>query len=137
MRGSFDTTFKRICRRCVFLQDLRRRSMTPTLRFHFSCTIQIKSNLIIWATKLIDLKMWPTIELHNFSRSISSILIVSTSDAVYKIWISNMKTSHKFFNDKLISNKKIVNYKVSLHFKTYNFYFGGFSSRGNLKKFKF
>jgi hypothetical protein len=30
MSGSFGTTFKRICRRCVFWQDLRRRSMTPT-----------------------------------------------------------------------------------------------------------
>jgi hypothetical protein len=55
-------------------------------------------------------------------------MIVSTSEAVYKIWISNLKTSYEFFYDKMISNKKIVNYKVSLHFKAYNFYFGGFSS---------
>jgi hypothetical protein len=40
-----------------------------------------------------------------------------------------LKTSHEIFNDKMISNQKIVNYKVSLHFKTYNFYFGGFSIR--------
>jgi hypothetical protein len=33
-----------------------------------------------------------------------------------------------FFNDKMISNKKVDNYKVSLNFKTYNFYFGGFPS---------
>jgi hypothetical protein len=65
--------------------------------------------------------MWSTIKLHNFSRYTSSILIVSTSEAVYKIWISNLKTLHEFFNDKMISNQKIVNYKVSLHFKTYNF----------------
>jgi hypothetical protein len=77
--------------------------------------------------------MWLTIKLHNFSRSTSSILIVSTSEAVYKFWISNLKTSHDFFNDKMILNQKIVNYKVSLHFKTYNFYFGGFSIRGSLK----
>jgi hypothetical protein len=31
MSGSFGTMFKRICRRCVFLQDLQRRSMAPTL----------------------------------------------------------------------------------------------------------
>jgi hypothetical protein len=30
MSGSFGTAFKRICRRCLFLQDLRRRSMAPT-----------------------------------------------------------------------------------------------------------
>jgi hypothetical protein len=33
----------------------------------------------------------------------------------------------------MISNQKIVNYKVSLHFKTYNFYIGVFSIRGSLK----
>jgi hypothetical protein len=33
----------------------------------------------------------------------------------------------------MISNKKIVNYKVLLHFKTYNFYFFGFSIRGSLE----
>jgi hypothetical protein len=30
MSGSFGTTYKQICRRCFFLQDLRRRSMVPT-----------------------------------------------------------------------------------------------------------
>jgi hypothetical protein len=33
----------------------------------------------------------------------------------------------------MISNQKIVKYKVSLYFKTYNFYFGGFSIRDSLK----
>ena len=59
------------------------------------------------------LKMWPTIKLHNFLISTNSILIVSTSEIVYKIWILNLKTSHEFFNDKMISNKKFDNYKVS------------------------
>jgi hypothetical protein len=78
-----------------------------------------------------------TIKLHNFLRSTSFILIVSTSETVYKIWILNLKTSHEFFNDKMISNQKIVNYKVLLHFKTYNFYFGGFSIRDSLKNSNF
>jgi hypothetical protein len=43
------------------------------------------------------LKMWPIIKLHNFLISTNSILIVSTSEAVYKIWILNLKTSHEFF----------------------------------------
>jgi hypothetical protein len=81
--------------------------------------------------------MWPTIKLHNFLRSTSYILIVSTSEAANKIWILDLKTSHDFFNDKMISNKKIVNYKVSLHFKTYNFYFGVFSIRCSLKNSNF
>lgn len=63
--------------------------------------------------------MLSTIKLHNFSISTSSILIVSTSKVVYKIWISNLKTSQEFIYDKMISNQ-IVNYKISLHFKTYN-----------------
>jgi hypothetical protein len=37
----------------------------------------------------------------------------------------------------MISNQKVVNYKVSLRFKTYNFYFGGFSIRGSLKNSNF
>jgi hypothetical protein len=77
--------------------------------------------------------MWPTIKLHNFLRSTSFILIVSTSETIYKIWILNLKTSHGFFNDKMISNQKVVDYKVSLHFKTYNFYFGGFSIQDSFK----
>jgi hypothetical protein len=81
--------------------------------------------------------MWSTVKLHNFLRSISSILIVFTYEAVYKIWISNLKTSYEFFNNKIISNQKIVNYKVLLHFKTYNFYFGGFSIQGSLKNSNF
>jgi hypothetical protein len=77
--------------------------------------------------------MWPTIKLHNFLRSTSFILIVSTFETVYKIWILNLETSHEFFNDKMISNQKVVNYKVSLYFNTYNFYFGSFSIRDSLK----
>ena len=81
--------------------------------------------------------MWPTIKLHDFLRSTRFILIVSTSETVYKIWILKLKISHEIFNDKIISNQKIVNYKVSLHFKTYNFYFGGFSIRDSLKNSNF
>jgi hypothetical protein len=33
----------------------------------------------------------------------------------------------------MISNQKVVDYKVSLHFKTYNFYFGGFSIQDSFK----
>jgi hypothetical protein len=31
MSGSFGITYKQICRRCFFLQDLRRRSVVPTV----------------------------------------------------------------------------------------------------------
>jgi hypothetical protein len=33
----------------------------------------------------------------------------------------------------MILNQKVINYKVSLHFKTYNFYFSGFFIRDSLK----
>src|SRR5690349_14710212 len=33
MSGSFGTTYKQICRKCFFLQDLRRRSMVPTYTY--------------------------------------------------------------------------------------------------------
>ena len=33
MDDSFNTAFERICRRCFFLQDLRRRSIPPTVCF--------------------------------------------------------------------------------------------------------
>jgi len=33
----------------------------------------------------------------------------------------------------MISNEKIINYKVSYLFKIYNFYFDGFFKRGHLK----
>jgi hypothetical protein len=55
--------------------------------------------------------MWSTIKLHNFLRFASSILIVSTSEVVYKIWISNLKSHTKFsmirwFQIKKLSIKK-------------------------------
>jgi hypothetical protein len=74
------------------------------------------------------LKIWSTIKLHNFSRSTSSILIVSTSEAVYKIWISNLKTSHEFFNDKMISNKKLYITKFRYISRPTNFIFMVFPS---------
>jgi hypothetical protein len=51
-----------------------------------------------------------TIELRNFSRYTTSSLIVSTSKVVYKICISNLKISHEFFYDEMISNQK--NYQL-------------------------
>jgi hypothetical protein len=44
---------------------------------------------------------------YNVSRSTSSLMIVSISETVYKIWISNLKTSYEFFYDKMISNQKL------------------------------
>ena len=83
--------------------------------------------------KWIHLKMWPTKKLHNFLRSTTSILIVSTFEVEYKIWILNLKTSHEYFYGEMISNQKNCQLKVLLHFKTYNFYFCSFSIQGSLK----
>jgi hypothetical protein len=57
--------------------------------------------------------MLAVVKLHNFSRYTTLVLIGSSSDVIYKIWISNLKTSNVFFYDKMILNQKVVNYKVS------------------------
>jgi hypothetical protein len=56
--------------------------------------------------------MLPTIKLHNFSRFTTFILIVSTSEAVYKIIFSNLETSNEFFYDKMILNQNLSTTKL-------------------------
>ena len=68
-----------------------------------------------------------TIKFYNFSRSTTFILVVSPSEVTYKIWISNLRNSNVVFYDKMISNEKVVNYKVLELIEIYNFYFGHFS----------
>jgi hypothetical protein len=57
--------------------------------------------------------MLSTTKLYNFLRSTTFILIISSPEVVYKNLISNLKTSNEFFYGKMISNQKVVNYKVS------------------------
>jgi hypothetical protein len=64
-----------------------------------------------------------TTKFHNFWRSTTFILVVSPSEVVYKIWISHLRNSNVVNVDKMISNEKVVNYKVSKLIKIYNFYF--------------
>ena len=52
-------------------------------------------------------------KVYNFSTSTTFILVVSPSDVTYKIWISNLRNSNIVFNDKMILNEKVINYKVS------------------------
>ena len=56
-----------------------------------------------------------------------------------KIQISNLTNSNVVFHDKMISNEKVVNYKVLELIEIYNFYFGHFSIELclNNSKFKF
>ena len=54
-----------------------------------------------------------TTKFYNFLRSTTFILVVPSSEVIYKIWISNMRNSNVVFDDKMISNEKIINYKVS------------------------
>ena len=69
--------------------------------------------LIIWGPKLIQMKKLSTTKFYDFLRSTTFILIVSPSEVTYKIWISNLKNSNVVLHDKMISNKKVINYKVS------------------------
>jgi hypothetical protein len=57
--------------------------------------------------------MLSTTKLYNFLRSTTFILIISSPEVVYKNLISNLKTSNEFSYGKMISNQKVVNYKVS------------------------
>ena len=69
--------------------------------------------LIVWGPKLIQMKKLSTIKFYNFSRSTIFILVVSPSEVTYKIWISNLRNSNVVFHDKVVSNEKVINYKVS------------------------
>ena len=63
--------------------------------------------------KRIQMKKLSTTKFYNFLRSTTFILVVSPSEVVCKIWISNLRNSNVVFHDKMISNEKVVNYKVS------------------------
>jgi hypothetical protein len=82
-------------------------SIMSILRFHFSCTIKTESNLIIWDTKWIHLKMWPTIKLHNFSRSTSSNLIVSSPRSFTKFEFQIWKLHTNFSMIRWFQIKKL------------------------------
>jgi hypothetical protein len=78
-----------------------------------------------------------TTKFHNFSRSTTFILVVSPSEVIYKIWISNLKNADVVFHDKMISNEKVINYKVSLTFGDLQLSFLLFVHTRSFKKFKF
>jgi hypothetical protein len=58
-------------------------------------------------------KKLSTTKFHNISRSTTFILVISPSEVVYKIWILNLRNLNVVFHDKMISNEKVVKYKVS------------------------
>ena len=74
---------------------------------------KIEHKLIVWGPKLIQMKKLSTIKFYNFSRSTTFILVVSPSEAIYKICILNWRNSNVVFHGKMISNEKVINYKVS------------------------
>ena len=67
----------------------------------------------IWDPKRIQMKKLSTTKFYNFSRSTTFILVFTLSEVVYQVWISNFRNSNVVFHDKMISNEKVVNYKVS------------------------
>jgi hypothetical protein len=78
-------------------------------------------------------------KFYQLSSFLSSFLrkTVSTSEAVYKIWISNLKTSHKFFNDKMISNQKLSITKFQYISRPTTFILMVFFIRDSLKNSNF
>ena len=59
------------------------------------------------------MKKLSTTKLHNFSRSTAFVLVISPFEDILKIQILNFRNSNIVFFDKMISNQKVVNYKVS------------------------
>jgi hypothetical protein len=84
-----------------------------------------------------QIKKWSTTKFHNFLRSTTFILVVSSSEVIWKIQISNLRNSNVVFLGKLNSNEKVVNYKVVLLLKICNFCFCCLSIRGHLKNSNF
>ena len=58
------------------------------------------------------MKKLSTTKFHNLSRSTTFILVVSPSEEVWKIQVLNLRNSNVVFLDKMISNEKVVKYKV-------------------------
>ena len=58
------------------------------------------------------MKRLSTTKLHNFSRSTTLVLVISPFEDILKIQISKFRNSNIVFLDKMISNQKVVNYKV-------------------------
>ena len=102
--------------------EIRPRNFSLARKLLYHCTSRIlvphklyktEHKLIVWGPKLIQIKKLSTTKFYNFSRSTTFILVVSPSDVTYKIWISNLRKSNVVFHDKMISNEKVINYKVS------------------------
>jgi hypothetical protein len=79
------------------------------------------------------MKSLSTTKLYNVLRSTTFILAISSSEIIYKIWISNFNTSNIFLYDKIISNKKVFNYKVHNILRPTTFILIIFPSNQNLK----
>ena len=84
--------------------------------FHPSHFMFIWFEISIWDPKRIQMKKLSTTKFYNFSRSTTFILIVSPSEVVYKIWISNLRNSNVVFLDKMNSNKKSCQIQSSITF---------------------
>jgi hypothetical protein len=54
-----------------------------------------------------------TTKFHNFSRFTTFVFVVSPSEVIYKNLNLNLRNSNVVFDDKKISNEKLINYKVS------------------------
>jgi hypothetical protein len=83
----------------------------------------MSQHLVVWGPKWIQIKKLSTIEFFNFSRSTIFILVVSPSEAVYKIWISNGRNSKAVFYDKMILNKKLSTTKFHNFLRSITFVF--------------
>ena len=70
---------------------------------------------VLWRSQIPNrsqIERLSTIKLYKFLRFTTFILVVSPSEIVWKIQILNLRHSNVISLDKMISNEKVVNYKV-------------------------
>ena len=84
----------------------------------------------------IPMEKLSTTKLHNFSISTTFILVVSPSEVIYKIWISNLRNSNVVFDDKMISNKKNYQLQSFITFWDLQLSFWWFFQTRSLEKVK-
>lgn len=66
---------------------------------------------IIWGPERIQIKELYTTKIYNFSKYTTFILILSSSEVVYKIWVLTLKNQTKFLLTKWFQIKKLLTIK--------------------------
>jgi hypothetical protein len=107
----------------VQTSTLHPRAKPPLLLHHILICVRIQFSFYSYYTtqsenqflgsKRLQIKNLSCTKFHNFLRYTTFMLEVFSFEVVNKIWISDLRDSNLNFIDNIISNKKVLNYKVS------------------------